>query len=217
VGGVHEVDRPAAQTGPLQPRLQLALEEGGPVAGVFGDRLLGRDGDGPGPTPAEPEPILEEVADLGQASADAGPPLDDGAGLVCGADRVGFEVLVRGDSMFDQGGPGLRLPAATEASRAPFEILVEVALDGASGDVGVGGDPVMARAEALEPEDLDLAPDAGFGVMVAVMGQGLPVASVKMMWRMTCPARSVSESLLARSLCLCSDDYNLCQIQPSRV
>ena len=77
--------------------------------------------------------------------------------------------------MLDQGGPGLRLPAATEALQAPFEILVEVALDDASGDVGVGGDPVMGQAEALEPEDLDLALDAGLGVMVAIMGQGLAV------------------------------------------
>ena len=142
---------------------------------MFGDRLLGRDGDGPGLTPAEPEPILEEVADLGQAPADARPLLDDGTGLLCGADRVGLEVLLQGDFILDQGGPGLRLPAATEAFQAPFEMLIEVALDGASGDVGVGGDPVMAQAEALESENLDLALDAGFGVMVAVMGQGLPV------------------------------------------
>ena len=49
--------------------------------------------------------------------------------------------------MLDQGGPGLRLPAATEALQAPFEILIEVALDGASGDVGVGDDPVTDRAD----------------------------------------------------------------------
>ena len=70
---------------------------------------------------------------------------------------------------------GAGFPAATEALQAPFEILIEVALDGASGDVGIGGDPVMAQAEALEPEDLDLALDAWVGVMEAVMGQGSSV------------------------------------------
>ena len=115
------------------------------------------------------------MADLGQAPADAGPLLDDGAGLLDGADRVRLEVLLQGDLVLDQGGPGLMPPAATEALQAAFEILIEVALDGASGDVGVGGDLVMAQAVALEPEDLDLALDAGFGVMVAVVGQGSPV------------------------------------------
>ena len=77
--------------------------------------------------------------------------------------------------MLDQCGAGLRLPTATETLQAAFEILIEVALDGASGDAGVGGDLVMAQAVALEPEGLDLALDAGLGVMVAIMGQGLAV------------------------------------------
>ena len=33
----------------------------------------------------------------------------------------------------------------------------------------------MGEAVALEPEDLELALDAGIGVMVAVVGQGSPV------------------------------------------
>ena len=65
--------------------------------------------------------------------------------------------------------------AATQAPQAAFQILVEAALDGASGDVGIGGDPVMGEAVALEPEDLDLALDAGLGVMVAEVGQDSPV------------------------------------------
>ena len=77
--------------------------------------------------------------------------------------------------MLDEGGPGLRPPAATEVFQPAFEILIEVAWNAASGEGGVGGDPVMAQAVALEPEDLDLALGAGFGVMVAVVGQGLPV------------------------------------------
>ena len=32
----------------------------------------------------------------------------------------------------------------------------------------------MGQVVALEPEDLHLALDAGIGVMVAVVGQGLP-------------------------------------------
>ena len=54
-------------------------------------------------------------------------------------------------------------------------VLVEVALDGAPGDVGVGGDLVVGQAVALQPEDLHLALDAGVGVVVPVVGQGLPV------------------------------------------
>src|SRR3954469_4114302 len=133
------------------------------------DGLLGGNGDGPGPTPAEPEPVLEEVADLGQAPADAGLLLDDGAGLLDGADRMGLEVLLQGGLVLDQGRPGCRPPAATEALQSAFEILIEVALDGASGHVGVDADLVVAQAVALEPEDLDLALDARFGVMEAVV------------------------------------------------
>ncbi len=137
--------------------------------------FLGGYWDGPGPTPAESQPVLEEVADLGQAPADAGPLLDDGAGLLGGADRVGLEGLLQRDLVLDQGGPGSRPRSAAEALQAPVAIFIEVALDGASGDVGIGGDPVMTQSVALEPEDLGLALDAGFGVMEAVMGQGSPV------------------------------------------
>ena len=95
----------------------------------------------------------------------------------CLAERTGCfsKYSSRETSCSTRAAPGLMPPAATEALQAAFEVLVEVALDGASGDVGVGGDPVMAQAVALEPEDLDLALDAGFGVMVAVVGQGSPV------------------------------------------
>src|SRR5512142_2200360 len=54
-------------------------------------------------------------------------------------------------------------------------VLIEVALDSAPGDVRVGGDLVMAQAVALEPEDLHLALDAGVGVVIAVVGQSVPV------------------------------------------
>ena len=76
---------------------------------------------------------------------------------------MGLEVLLQGDLVLDQGGPGLRTSAATETLQAPFEVFIEVALDGASGDVGVGADLVMAQSVALEPEDLELALDAGSG------------------------------------------------------
>ena len=76
------------------------------------------------------------------------------------------EVLV-----LDQGALGLMPAAATQARQAALEVLVEVALDGATGDVGVGGDVVVGQAVALEPEDLHLALDAGVGVMIPVVGQ----------------------------------------------
>ena len=65
--------------------------------------------------------------------------------------------------------------AATQARQAALEVLVEVALDGATGDVGVGGDVVVGQAVALEPEHLHLALDPGVGVMVTVVGQVPPV------------------------------------------
>src|SRR4028118_268651 len=67
------------------------------------------------------------------------------------------------------------LPATAEAFQAPFAIQVQVALDGAKGDIGIGGDPAMGEAVTLEPEDLDPALDAGVGVMESQMGQGSPL------------------------------------------
>ena len=66
-------------------------------------------------------------------------------------------------------------PAAAEAQQAALMILVEVALDSATGDVSVGGDLVVSQAVALEPEDLHLALNAGVGVVVTVVGQSFPV------------------------------------------
>ena len=153
------------------------------------DRLLGRDGDRPGLTPAQPQPVLEEVADLAEAAADAGLLLDDGLGLLGRAGRVLREVFREGVLVLDQGALGLMPGAATQASQAAFTVLVEVALDGASGDIGVGGDVVMAEAVALEPEDLDLALDAGVGVMVSVVGQGSPVFVCEANWSHDGPTR----------------------------
>jgi hypothetical protein len=66
-------------------------------------------------------------------------------------------------------------PAATQAWQTTFQVSVQVALDGASGDIGVGSDPAVVQAVALEPEDFHLASDAGIGVMIPVVSQGLPV------------------------------------------
>ena len=115
------------------------------------------------------------MADLAEAPADAGLLLDDGLGLLGGAGWVLQEVLLQGVLVLDQGALGLMPAAAAQARQAAFEVLVEVALDGAPGDVGVGGDVVVVQSVALEPEDLHLALDAGVGVMVPVVGQGPPV------------------------------------------
>src|SRR5512135_3704775 len=68
---------------------------------------------------------------------------------------------------------GVMPPAATQMRQTTFKVLVQVTLDGATGDIGVGSDLVVGQALALEPEDLHLALDAGIGVMVPVVGQGL--------------------------------------------
>jgi hypothetical protein len=115
------------------------------------------------------------VADLAEAPADAGLLLDEGPRLLGRADRVLQEVLLQRVLVLGQGGVGVMPPAATQARQAALMILVEVALDGAPGDVGVGGDLVVVQAVALEPEDLHLALDAGVGVVVTVVGQSFPV------------------------------------------
>jgi hypothetical protein len=62
--------------------------------------------------------------------------------------------------------------AASQPRQAAITVFVEVALDGASGDVGEDGDVIVAEVVALEPEDLHLALNAGVGVMEPVVGQG---------------------------------------------
>src|SRR5215212_3338003 len=90
-------------------------------------------------------------------------------------------------------------------------------LDGASGDVGVGGDLVVAQAVALEPEDLHLALDAGVGVMVAVVGQGAPVVRREGDRSHDGSTRCCSQVAPLSSLSRCTADYNLCQTRPRRV
>ena len=123
----------------------------------------------------QPQSALEEVADLAEAPADAGLLLDDGPRLLGRADRVLQKVLLQRVLVLGQGAVGVMPPAAAQVRQAALIILVEVALDGAPGDVGVGGDLVVSQAVALEPEDLHLALDAGVGVVVTVVGQGVPV------------------------------------------
>ena len=175
VSGVHEEHLPPASAGLLQSRPQLLLHEGGLFPGVLLDRLLGRHGDGAGLAPAQSQSALEEVADLAEAPADAGLLLDEGLRLLGRADRVLQEVLLQRVLVLGQGAVGVMPPAAAQVRQAALIILVEVALDGAPGDVGVGGDLVVSQAVALQPEDLHLAPDAGVGVVVTVVGQGVPI------------------------------------------
>jgi hypothetical protein len=175
VSGVHEEHLPAAPAGLLQSRLQLLLQESGLVPSVFLDRLLGRHRNRAGLTPAESQPVLEEVADLAEAPADAGLLRDDGLGLLGRAGRVFQEVFLQGVFVRDQGALGLMPTGAAQLRQAALEVIVEVALDGAEGDIGVGGDVVVVQSMALQPEDFHLALDAGVGVMVPVIGQGPPI------------------------------------------
>ena len=110
------------------------------------------------------------MADLAETPADAGPLLDDGAGLLGGVGWVRLEVLLQGGLVFDQGASGMMARAATQVGQAPLEVLVQGALDAATGDISVGGDVVVAEAVALEPEHLHLALDPRVGVMVTVVG-----------------------------------------------
>ena len=76
--------------------------------------------------------------------------------------------------MPDPGALGVTRPAV-KAWQTAFKVLVQGAWDGASGDIGGGSDPVVGQSVALEPEDFPRALDAGIGVMVPIVGQGLPV------------------------------------------
>src|SRR5512135_169995 len=96
-------------------------------------------------------------------------------------------------------------------------VLVEVALHGASGDTRIGGNPVMAQAMALEPEDLHLALDPGVGVMVPVVGQSLAVVGGEGDQAHDRPTCWVPRLLLVNSLWPCTAAYNLCQTGPRRV
>jgi hypothetical protein len=79
--------------------------------------------------------------------------------------------------MSGQGPLGLMSLAEAQSRQATFSVVVKRAWDGASGDIGGGGDVVVTEAMALEPEDLPLALDAGVGVMEPIVGQGSTVFS----------------------------------------
>jgi hypothetical protein len=119
MGRVDEGHLPLTPTSRLQTRLQLLFPEGGRLPGVLLDRLLGRDGDRPGLAPAQPQPILEEAANLAEAPADTGLLLDDGLGLFRGTRWVLGEVLLQRGLVIGQGTVGLVPAAAAEAVQAP--------------------------------------------------------------------------------------------------
>ena len=86
------------------------------------------------------------------------------------------EVLLQGVFVLGQDALGL-MPraAAAQARQTTLQVLVKVALDGAAGDIGVGGDVIVVQSVTLQPEDLHLAWDAGIRVVVPVVGEGTPV------------------------------------------
>jgi hypothetical protein len=119
------------------------------------------------PTFRQPSPtFFQEGADLGQAAADAGQPLDGLLGLAGAARRVLDEVVLQGGLVLVQlAGLALPVEAAHAVESAPRE-LVEVALHGAQGDIGQFGDVGMGQAPALQPQGLHLALDAGVRVVI---------------------------------------------------
>ena len=64
---------------------------------------------------------------------------------------------------------------AAQLRQAALEVIVEIALHGAEGDIGISGDVVVVQSMALQPEDFPLALDAWVGVMIPVVGQGLAI------------------------------------------
>ena len=81
--------------------------------------------------------------------------------------------------MLNQNALGLVPRTAAETRQAPLEILVQIALDGAPGDISVSCDQVVGQIVALEPKDLDLALDTRVRVIVPVVSQSTPVVPRK--------------------------------------
>ena len=115
------------------------------------------------------------MPDLAETPADARLVLDEGPRLLGGADRVLQEVLLQGVFVLGQDALGLMPRAAAQARQTTLQVLVKVALDGAAGDIGVGGNVIVVQSVTLQPEDLHLALDAGIRVVVPVVGEGTPV------------------------------------------
>src|SRR5512144_2412819 len=109
------------------------------------------------------------------------------------------------------------MPMHCRLQFVPDQTAPSIALHGASGDIRVGGNPVMAQAMALEPEALHLALDTGVGVMVPVVGQSLPVVGREGDQAHDGPTRWVPRLLPISRLWPCTADDNLCQTRPRGV
>jgi hypothetical protein len=122
------------------------------------------------PTFRQPSPtFFQEGADLGQAAADAGQPLDGLLGLAGVARGVLDEVVFEGLLMLVQLAR-LALPVEPTSPVEPALLeLVEVALHGARRDIGQFGDVGVNEALALQPQDLHLALDSWVRVVVPVV------------------------------------------------
>jgi hypothetical protein len=122
------------------------------------------------PTFRQPSPtFFQEGADLGQAAADAGQPLDGLLGLAGGARRVGQEVVLQ-RAVVPVQFAGLAPPAeAANPVQAAFCELVEVALDGPGRDVGQFGDVRVGEALALQPQDFHLALDPRVRMVIPIV------------------------------------------------
>ena len=125
------------------------------VAGVSRQALALSAPDGLGP--------LAYSADL--SCSKERPPISRGG---VGVRRVGGLVL-------DQGALGLMPADAAQTRQATLDVLVEVSLNRAPGDVGVGRNVVVVQSVALQPEDFHFALDAGVRVKISIVGQGPPI------------------------------------------
>jgi hypothetical protein len=65
------------------------------------------------------------VADLAEATSDAGLPLDDGPGLLGGTSRILGEEFLARSPVLGQCGSGLMPAAASQPGKAAFTVLVE--------------------------------------------------------------------------------------------
>jgi hypothetical protein len=135
---------------------------------------------------------VQEVADLCQATANAGMFLDDVPCLLDAARRMLGEDLFERNAMVVEVAARLFGGSLALQRQATLEILLESTLDGASRASSQGGDLFVREAVMLQPEDLHVTLHARIGMMIAFVGNGLHVRLGK---------RNLTHNRVPMSLC----------------
>ncbi len=138
--------------------------------------------------------FFEEGPHLGQAALQPGQLLDHPLSFPGRPRRVLQEVVFQGPGVGREVALGpveLDVPQGRDAA---FEVLAEVALDGAAAEVGQAGDLGVRQAAALQPQDLHLPAGRGWGWWNRSRRRAATSASVKANSRMANPGFRTGET-----------------------